>query len=611
MSELNHYYRGLLTSAGLAMFLVACGGPEAESFDTTAQALSNSVSVAPCAAPGNAINAGTGTVTLGAGTLVDSYSSILGPYGGTNVGNNGTVQAAQTIVYNGGVLNGAGVTWWPPNLSVIPIPSGATNLPIGAAGPGMINLNNGTLTLAPGNYVAGNISIGGPGTLTVSPTGPVTIWVTGNLNLGGTENGNGIPSNLTFIVTGSNPVNVNRGGSLYGAIFAPASQVNVNSTVYGSITGSSVTLNSGAAVHYDQNSSCVGGACQVTGTASGAYKNIDSVVAPFLLSQGIANAQFALSENGTKLATRAYTCPEAIGTPTSTTTMFRLASNSKAWTSAAIGKLIQKGSITLSTKAFSYLGIVTPLPSTATVDPLVFDITVGNLIDHKSGWDDTAPPYFDPTHSMRDIAIALNLSHAINERQMVQYMLGQPLQEAPGTTYAYCNFCYDVLGMIVEQASGMSLIDYVAKYVAAPIGVTNIAVSPTLEPRLPGEVTHYFSQWLGYSAIDVTSSALVPGPNGGDGLIREVGAPAGGLATSAELMLKFMDHFVIWGMGPAPGPGIDWARSGSDEGTSTWAEQRGDGKRWALLINTRDFPTYWSNFDTFTSQMNLTLDSLP
>jgi CubicO group peptidase (beta-lactamase class C family) len=609
MNELNRYRCGSLMSAGLTMLFVACGGTEAETFDTTTQALSTPVSPAPCAAPGNAINAGAGNVTLGSGTLVDSYSSILGPYGGTNVEYNGTVQAAQAIVFNGGVLNGAAVTWGPPNLSVIPIPSGATNLPLGAARPGMINLSSGKLTLAPGNYVASSISINGPGTLAVSPTGPVKIWVTGSLNLGGTENGNGIPSNLTFIVTGSNPVNVNRGGSLYGAIFAPASQVNVNSTVYGSITGSSVTLNSGAAVHYDQNSSCVGGACRVTGTASSAYKNIDSVVAPFLLSQGIANAQFAVSENGTTLATRAYTCPGAIGTPTSTNTMFRLASNGKAWITAAISTLVQKGSIALSTKVFNYLGITTPLPPTATVDPRVFDITVGNLIDHKSGWDNQVPPYFDPTFSMREIANALNLSQAVNERQLVQYMLAQPLQEEPGTTFAYCNFCYEVLAMVAAKASGTSFIDYLAKNVAAPIGVTNIAISPTLEPRLPGEVTHYFSQWLGYSAVNVTSTELVPGPNGGDGSIREVGA--GGLATSAESMLKFMDHFVIWGMGPAPGPGYNWARSGSCEGTSTWAEQRADGKRWAFLINTRDFPMYWSNFDTFTSQMNLTLNSLP
>lgn len=609
MNELPHHYCGLLMSTGLALILVACGGPDAETIDSTAQAVSTAVSPASCAAPGNAINAGTGDVILGAGTIVDSYSSILGLYGGSNVDYNGTVQAAQAIVYNGGVLNGAGVPWWPPSLSAMPVPTGATNLPLGAARPGNIVLNSGKLTLAPGNYVARSLSINGTGTLAMSPTGPVKIWVTGNLNLGGTENRNGIPANLTFIVTSSNPVNVNRGGSLYGAIFAPASQVNVNSPVYGSITGSSVTLNSGAAVHFDQNSSCVGGACQVTGTASSAYRNIDSVVAPFLLSQGIANAQFALSENGTTLATRAYTCPGAIGTPTGTNTMFRLASNGKAWITAAISALVQKGSIALSTKAFNYLGITTPLPPNATVDPRVFDITVGNLIDHKSGWDRDVSPYFDPTFAMRDIANALNLSQAVSERQLVQYMLGQPLQEEPGTTFAYCNFCYEVLAMVAAKASGTSFIDYLAKNVAAPIGVNNIAISPTLEPRLPGEVTHYFSPWLGYSAVNVTSTELVPGPNGGDGSVREVGA--GGLATSAESMLKFMDHFLIWGMGPAPGPGVGWARSGSCEGTSTWAEQRGDGKRWAFHINTRDFPYYWSNFDTFTAQMNSTLNSLP
>ncbi len=31
-------------------------------------------------------------------------------------------------------------------------------------------------------------------------------------------------------------------------------------------------------------------------------------------------------------------------------------------------------------------------------------------------------------------------------------MLGQPLQEAPGSTYAYRNFCYDVFGLVVEKA---------------------------------------------------------------------------------------------------------------------------------------------------------------
>jgi CubicO group peptidase (beta-lactamase class C family) len=348
----------------------------------------------------------------------------------------------------------------------------------------------------------------------------------------------------------------------------------------------------------------------VTGATSAQYQAVDSAVVAFLQAQGVANAQFALSESGTTLATRAYTCPGAIGAPTGTSTMFRLASNSKAWTSAALDLLIQQGTISRSTAAFGYLGITTPLPSTATVDPRVFTITVGNLIDHESGWDDTVSPIFDPTHRMRDIAGALGLTQAITARQMVQYMLGQPLQEAPGTTYAYCNFCYDVLGMIVEKASGMTFIDYVTQHVATPIGVTNLAISPTLEPRLPGEVPHYFSPYMGLSAVAVTSSTPVADPNGGDGLIREVGAPAAGLATSAESMLRLMDHYLIWGVGPAPGLGFDWARSGSDEGTSTWAEQRADGKRWAFLINTRNFTTPTA-FNDLVTQVDQLLNSLP
>ena len=354
----------------------------------------------------------------------------------------------------------------------------------------------------------------------------------------------------------------------------------------------------------------VASSCQASGTPNAAYRAVDSAVLGFLRAQGGANAQLAVSKNGTTLVSRAYTCPGAIGAPTDTTTMFRLASNSKAWTSAALDVLFEKGTISRSTRAFPYLGIVTPLPPCAKVDPRIYSITVGNLIDHYSGWDDTVSPSFDPTHSMRDIALALNLKQPINVQQMVQYMLGQPLQEAPGSTYAYCNFCYDVLGMIVEKASGMSFLNYLKQVVAKSIGVSNLAVSPTLEPRLLGEVAHYFSPNVGLSAVNVLSSALVPAPNGGDGLIREVDAPAGGLATSALSMLKLMDHYTVWGVGPPPAPGYGEARWGSDEGTTTWAEQRGDAKHWAFMLNTRNFTTS-SAFEDFRNQVNSLLDSLP
>jgi CubicO group peptidase (beta-lactamase class C family) len=350
--------------------------------------------------------------------------------------------------------------------------------------------------------------------------------------------------------------------------------------------------------------------CQATaGSPSTAYQAVEDAVLSFMTTQAAHNATLAISKGGSTVLSRAYTCPGALGV-TSTRTMFRLASNSKAWTSAAIDLLVEEGTVSRSTPAFAYLGIMTPLPSGATVDPRVASITVGNLIDHKSGWDDTVSPDFDPTHSMRQIALALGLTDAIDETQMVQYMLGQPLQEAPGTTYAYCNFCYDVLGMIVEKASGTSLVDYLDQKVAAPLGVTDLVVSPTLEPRLPGEVAHYDSPNQGLSAVDVTSSSLVPAPNGGDGLVREVDVGAGGLATSAASMLALMQRYVIWGVGPRPARGSSWSREGSDEGTNTWAEQRADGTNWALLFNTRDF-TPSTAFTDLTTQLDQILGTVP
>lgn len=47
-------------------------------------------------------------------------------------------------------------------------------------------------------------------------------------------------------------------GSLHGLLYAPTSNVNVTGTIYGSVVGSNVTLNSGGAVHFDLGSTCDG-----------------------------------------------------------------------------------------------------------------------------------------------------------------------------------------------------------------------------------------------------------------------------------------------------------------------------------------------------------------
>jgi hypothetical protein len=245
----------------LALASVRCAPTGDEGAVSTTQSAVSSADPVPCAAWSDTVVANTGSVSLGAGTLVDSYQSSLGAYGGTNVGSAAVVQAATTIANNGGVIHGTQKQHAPAGFAVVPVAAGARNLPLGASAPGTLSIGSAgqSITLAPGNYVAANINVTAPGAINVSPAGQVRIWVTGSLNLGGNLNPRGVPKNLAFLVTSAGFVNINSGGALFGMVYAPTSGILVNGPVFGTVIGSSVTLNSGAAVHFDQSSAaCTG-----------------------------------------------------------------------------------------------------------------------------------------------------------------------------------------------------------------------------------------------------------------------------------------------------------------------------------------------------------------
>jgi hypothetical protein len=247
----------------LSVILVAavglnCALPDSEESIETIHAALTAADPVPCAARSATVIANTSNVVIGAGTLVDSYQSSLGGYGGSNVGSAAVVQAATTISNNGGVVRGTLRPNTPAGLAVVPVPAGARNLPLGSTTPGSLNINTAaqSITLAPGNYVAANITVNAPGAIRIAPAGEVRIWVTGSLNLGGNLNANGIPKNLTILVNSAGFVNINRGGAFFGLVYAPTSAMNVNGPVFGTVVGRSVTLNSGSAVHFDQSSTC-------------------------------------------------------------------------------------------------------------------------------------------------------------------------------------------------------------------------------------------------------------------------------------------------------------------------------------------------------------------
>lgn len=315
---------------------------------------------------------------------------------------------------------------------------------------------------------------------------------------------------------------------------------------------------------------------------------LDNLIVKFMVAQQVPNAQLAVSVKGKTTFSHAYTYRGVAKSTATPRTIMRLASNTKAWTDAALYNLIRDGKVNPTAKVFAYLGITKPLPKGVKVDKRVYDITIEDMILHESGWDDSKPPYYDPTFKMREIALALGLKHQVGQVDYVRYQLGQPLQEPPGTTYAYCNFCYTVLGMVIAKASGASYERYVAKRVAGPLGVNNVLVSPTVGGRAENEVARYYSAYRGLSAVYVLSNKRYGYPYSGDDMVLEVAGGASVLATNADSMLALMNRYLIWGVG-TPQPGADWAREGSMPGTNTWAEQLPNGTNYAFLVNTRQY----------------------
>ncbi|MFC7110268.1 serine hydrolase [Nonomuraea rubra] len=101
-----------------------------------------------------------------------------------------------------------------------------------------------------------------------------------------------------------------------------------------------------------------------------------------------------------------------------------------------------------------------------------------------------------------------------------------PLDFAPGSRYAYSNYGYLLLGLIVEKASGMAYESYVKQKILAPAGVTRMRLGRTLKAQAaPGEIVYESAQTS--RTVTDASGAIVPAPTAGSAW-RTAGPAAAG-----------------------------------------------------------------------------------
>jgi CubicO group peptidase (beta-lactamase class C family) len=278
----------------------------------------------------------------------------------------------------------------------------------------------------------------------------------------------------------------------------------------------------------------------------------------------------------------------------------RLASVTKPLTAASIRKLIGQGKFTLNSRVFSVdepgTGLLDHTVFGGTYDARLKNITVNHLLQHTGGWDRDAPGIDDLTYKERTIASQMGVPSPPGRDLTLNWILGEPLQHDPGTTYAYSNIGYMALGMIAEKYSGKPQIDFLRQDVLASATfkpeylVHARTFAANQDPREP-----YYDS-AGSNSTNVFYNfgngmpLTVPRAYGGFDVEARIGQ--GGVAASPLGILEYMKRFQIAGSnigGTRPNPGSwTWSHTGGFAGTSTVATQRGTGVDFVALFNRAD-----------------------
>lgn len=158
--------------------------------------------------------------------------------------------------------------------------------------------------------------------------------------------------------------------------------------------------------------------------------------------------------------------------PVDADTLFGIASNSKAFTTAALAMLVDEGKLEWDDPVTKYL------PAFAVADPYItHELTVRDLVTHRSGLGLGAGDlmFWPDTDFNRD------------------QVLAQTRFIKPATSlrskYAYNNLMFIVAGQVVQQVSGKTWEDFIHERIFTPLGMKSSRITST--SFKPGENVAY------------------------------------------------------------------------------------------------------------------------
>lgn len=184
---------------------------------------------------------------------------------------------------------------------------------------------------------------------------------------------------------------------------------------------------------------------------------------------------YARTGSGEEFASAGVSDTARPGVPPARRDRFRIASNTKAFTSAVVLQLVGEGELGLDDPAARWLPGVLPDET----------ITVRQLLNHTSGLYDPTnePAFWEPYLDKHDWGFVYR------PRDIVADAATHPLTVPPGSKHDYSNTNYLVAGMLIEAVTGNRAQDEVRERIFEPLHLRRTSF-PTTDPRIHGSHMH-------------------------------------------------------------------------------------------------------------------------
>jgi CubicO group peptidase (beta-lactamase class C family) len=238
-------------------------------------------------------------------------------------------------------------------------------------------------------------------------------------------------------------------------------------------------------------------------------KDFDAYAVRALQTLQTPGAAVAVVKNGRLLFARGYGV-RSLGdkSPVDAHTLFQIGSNTKAFTTAALGILADDGKLSWDDPVMKLL------PGFQLYDPYVTrEFTIRDLVTHRSGLGLGAGDllWFHSNYSRAEIAYRIRFARPVSSFR---------------SQYAYDNVLYIVAGEVVAAAAGASWDDFVRQRIFVPLGMSET-----------GTTTAFFT-----SSANAATPAAVE-----DGRLQSVPvdsveniSPAGGIASNVSDLAKWL-----------------------------------------------------------------------